>query len=1052
MLSDEKLPRNDLTVFISSAHYGLERHRAIAEAAIKEAQTSDGRVVGALRTETGGAASFPPLAACLERIQGAFAVLMILGYRYGSIIADDTLQRSYTEAEYDEAVRLDKPLFVFLAKSPRDFDRGAVDPDVKRVSALREKVLSQQRSRYMIRFFGDVDDFADGIRRTMQEELRNLIQNEPISGQRELVARRLPTLIVHPFQGMNRQVLFGRNNDLKDIDRWADDINAAGLIIEAEGGMGKSSLAWEWYSHLDKRTQARDASPRFAGKLWWSCYERGATIAALGQEFRKWLEGGLSDRLKSRKRDDWQAIAEYLVAMDRPPLVVVDGLEAEFIGYAGRRPGELGEAGPPQTEITRAWMGVSGVSVRSGDESEDRFADFLDINAGEGLLALVTRGLIKVVFTTRHTPETFKDVQNPETGMKGGLRNKRIDVLSVGSARELLTSRGVFGSESMMTGLLSVDSLRHPLLLVGLGGAIKKDPIANGNLDTFVEQNPDFNLASTLRRGPNRPGILSFVMSGLNETETCLLNIIATQDVPLPASIIIHSAQKETNSSSAVIRKALRYLEETRNLIHSSVESASQGGQSESKTYSMHPVYGMFIRDTRLQDVRKMAVSIRPEYERQLFQGIGRDETSVSRTELDSRIMPILKLTLQSGEYKHAWGYFQYLISAMRRFGAYGSAFDQIRYFVTFNKRSGHLTARSLVVDAEAAVAVLWHAGELFRLFGDSKKSCACWHERARLIKASASDDKELELLSNNISLLLAEREILDEREYAERVGREVANIEKSKIRTGLDEKILILASEATTHVHEMDCSRLGAMLSFVALQSWLSEGGAGAVWYVIALLRRVANAPNERILKSLCRRNILGFMTSDPRNAYFLLLSGVEDLLAMGSAEQARECFNWITDLETWEGLDFAERREYLLLAFRANEITRVGRVEARDQKRMVNAFNALIQSWGQRWRKKQLWGVRMTKIGFLLKCKNRSEAKRELRLVTNEVLAAQVPQSSPLIRRIREFAEQINEQSVLDKLDRKLPAAYSIEQLAHDPVYGFVPALNQITPVEWS
>ena len=67
----------------------------------------------------------------------------------------------------------------------------------------------------------------------------------------------------------------GRASELEDLSDWAKLADTTNLLLyEAIGGNGKRMLTWEWTTN--HATQVRDD---WAGRFWYSFYERGAIMA-----------------------------------------------------------------------------------------------------------------------------------------------------------------------------------------------------------------------------------------------------------------------------------------------------------------------------------------------------------------------------------------------------------------------------------------------------------------------------------------------------------------------------------------------------------------------------------------------------------------------------------------------------------------------------------------------------------------------------------------------------------------------------------------------------
>src|SRR5207247_6998092 len=105
------------------------------------------------------------------------------------------------------------------------------------------------------------------LRRELDKEIAPAaVERDPIPSPRAFYAEP-PYMGSHPF--------LGRKAQLEVLDDWAvaADPHPA-LLFDAIGGAGKSILTWEWATK--RATQIRSD---WAGRFWYSFYERGAIMA-----------------------------------------------------------------------------------------------------------------------------------------------------------------------------------------------------------------------------------------------------------------------------------------------------------------------------------------------------------------------------------------------------------------------------------------------------------------------------------------------------------------------------------------------------------------------------------------------------------------------------------------------------------------------------------------------------------------------------------------------------------------------------------------------------
>jgi Domain of unknown function (DUF4062) len=100
------------TVFLSSVAKGLEEYR---EAVYQAIEGLDG--YHCVRMENFGARNSRSLSVCLGKVRECDIFIGIVGSRYGSIAVETG--KSFTESEYDEALRSNKKILMFVA--PEEF-------------------------------------------------------------------------------------------------------------------------------------------------------------------------------------------------------------------------------------------------------------------------------------------------------------------------------------------------------------------------------------------------------------------------------------------------------------------------------------------------------------------------------------------------------------------------------------------------------------------------------------------------------------------------------------------------------------------------------------------------------------------------------------------------------------------------------------------------------------------------------------------------------------------------------------------------------------------
>lgn len=111
-----------LTVFVCSTFGDLSAERESVLDAIRRLQLKHDSM------EFFGARAAQPIETCLEEVRRSDILVVIVGHRYGTIVPE--LGISFSEAEYDEGHRLQKPCLVYIRDDsvpilPKHMERDA---------------------------------------------------------------------------------------------------------------------------------------------------------------------------------------------------------------------------------------------------------------------------------------------------------------------------------------------------------------------------------------------------------------------------------------------------------------------------------------------------------------------------------------------------------------------------------------------------------------------------------------------------------------------------------------------------------------------------------------------------------------------------------------------------------------------------------------------------------------------------------------------------------------------------------------------------------------
>jgi hypothetical protein len=159
MSGEHKL--KNINFFICSTYKDLKTYR---ETVIKKIQSSEG-IINA--QEFFGARDKRPIETCLEEVRKSHIFILIVGMRYGSIVNGKS--KSFVELEYDEAKKLNKPIFAYIIDEAHPFPILYVDRDsnAKKLVNFKTRLLDD----YTVDKFTTQDDLADKVIKDLLRDL-----------------------------------------------------------------------------------------------------------------------------------------------------------------------------------------------------------------------------------------------------------------------------------------------------------------------------------------------------------------------------------------------------------------------------------------------------------------------------------------------------------------------------------------------------------------------------------------------------------------------------------------------------------------------------------------------------------------------------------------------------------------------------------------------------------------------------------------------------------------------------------------------------------------
>ncbi len=316
---------------------------------------------------------------------------------------------------------------------------------------------------------------------------------------------RPPAFYAEPAYIGSHQFI-GRTSQLRELSDWARSADPNNLLLlEAIGGNGKSILTWEWINN-----HAATVREDWAGRYWYSFYEKGAVMADFCQRALAYMTGRPLDDFVKRKTAD---LAKQLIAHLRakPWLLVLDGLERVLVAYHRIDAAEL-----PDDKLDSPTDIVADRNPRDTIRDED----------GDLLRSLAAAAPSKLLISSRLTPRVFV---NPSDQLIPGARRIMLPGLRPSDAERLLRSCGVDGNSDTIQAYLATNCDNHPLVIGILGGLVKNYLPARGEFDRWVSDpraGANLELAN-LNLVQRRNHILRAALASLSDESRRLLSVLA---------------------------------------------------------------------------------------------------------------------------------------------------------------------------------------------------------------------------------------------------------------------------------------------------------------------------------------------------------------------------------------------------------------------------------------------------------------------------------------------------------------------------------------------
>lgn len=471
-------PRSYAGVMVSSTFTDLKSHR---EALIK---AINGQELKAVAMENDSAKpDGDVIDSSLQMIRDSAGYIGVISHKYGQI--PECPQRnpnnlSLTELEFNEARRLNRPILIFIMGDQHDVKPADVERDLenfKKLEAFREnaKRISENSSVHRVyKVFNNLHEFEvaatqsiAALLRVLEEQnsefpLASTVHEAADASSSSLESAPKPPHLYASPPYIGSHTFVGRAEQLETLSEWASPADPHALLLyEAIGGAGKSILTWEWITKY-----ALDVRSDWAGRFWYSFYDRGATMVDFCRRASAYMTR--QPRRVFRERNTAE-LTEPLIQQlrDRPWLVVLDGLERILTSYHRFDAAQL----PDEHAGTSDKIARRDPCATINPEDEDL------------LRAFAAASPSKILITSRLVPRSMLNRSNQP--IPGALR-ERLPGLRPTDAELLIRSCGVTGTSSSIQSYLKMHCDCHPLVIGVLAGLITDYLPDRGNFDKWV--------------------------------------------------------------------------------------------------------------------------------------------------------------------------------------------------------------------------------------------------------------------------------------------------------------------------------------------------------------------------------------------------------------------------------------------------------------------------------------------------------------------------------------------------------------------------------------
>lgn len=512
-------PRSVPQVMVSSTFTDLQEHRGALINAIHSHK------LHANVMENDSARLVDVVDSSLQMVSESAAYIGVISLKYGQTPECPTRnpgKLSITELEFNEAQCLGRPILLFIMGEDHSVKKADIERDPereKKLNAFRERAKKASAGSAVNRVyavFDSLEEFKEKLGSSLSELKTHLDasaadatddRTEPAEDTR---IPKPPAFYAEPdYIGSHKFI--GRAAELQVLSDWAAPADPTNLLLfDAIGGNGKSMLTWEWTTHPQHALAARPADKPWAGRFWYSFYERGAIMADFCQRALAYMTGRpRKDYAKKKTAELKDELLAQLRA--RPWLLILDGLERILVAYH---------------RIDAAEVRDEEANIPTDKIAHRNPCDAIRDEDNDLLRALAAAAPSKLLVSSRLTPRVLL---NPSGQPIPGAKRITLPGLRPPDAEALLRSCGIEGKSDAIQGYLTANCDNHPLVIGILGGLIANYLPARGDFDAWSTA-PDGGAAldlASLDLIQRRNHILEAAIQKLPDASRQLLSTLA---------------------------------------------------------------------------------------------------------------------------------------------------------------------------------------------------------------------------------------------------------------------------------------------------------------------------------------------------------------------------------------------------------------------------------------------------------------------------------------------------------------------------------------------